>query len=348
MTSAPSTGWSSTHPEHRNKPWKSAEPGSPGRLRPTAKAAMPPSPESVSKAVAGNSGTLYRAPTPRLTRTMACDTAFRIIARRALGGLSAHFEGTCRGNPAALHQMRIALTHLRAAIVFFGPMVSDTARTRVKAELKWLNGQLGPVRDLDVAIARLRTASKRDPRVTPAYRACIAKRSDSHRHMARALKSNRYQRLLKNTSDWIEHGSWSIRKGKVSTRKRASPIAGYCAGKLTQWQKKLLKKSRQLADMGTEKRHRLRLLNKKLCYSIKSVEELFPDKDLSRQQAAQKYLRRAQKALGQLNDGARGHGLASALERDGIEAPLQFLGDKREKQLIRAAAAAYRKLAAFK
>ncbi|MDP3690071.1 CHAD domain-containing protein [Bradyrhizobium sp.] len=309
---------------------------------------MAPSPETSSKAAPPTGGTLHRGPIPRLRRTTACDTAFRIIARRALGGLAANHEATCRGDPVALHQMRIALTHLRTAILFFVPMVSDSARKRVKADLKWLNSHLGNMRDLDVAIKRLKTAHKRSPQATLSYLAWTAKRAEGHRHLARALKSNRYQRLVKDTSDWIERGSWSMRKGKVPTRKRASPIAAYSARKLTQWQKKLLKKSRKLATMDTEKRHRLRLLNKKLCYSIEAVEELFPDKDLLRQQAARKYLRRAQKVLGQLNDDARGHALASALEQEGIKASFPFLSDKREKRLIRAAAAAYRKLAALK
>lgn len=276
---------------------------------------------------------------------MACDTAFRIIARRSLGDLTANQEATCRGNPAALHQMRIALTHLRTAILFFSPMVSDSRRTRIRVDLKWLNAHLGTMRDMDVAIERLKTINKRPPQAIASYRAWIAKRADAHRHLAQALQSARYRRLVKSTSDWVEHGPWSIRKGKEATRNRATPVAAYSLGKLTQWQDRLLTKSRKLAKMDAEKRHRLRLLNKKLCYSIEAFEDLFPDKKFSRQQTALKYLRKAQKSLGQLNDDARGHALAAALEQEGVRAPLQFLSDKREKRLIRVAAAAYRKLA---
>ena len=239
---------------------------------------MPPSPKSAAKAASRTGGRRYRASGPRLTPTMACDTAFRIIARRALGDLAANHEATCKGDPVALHQMRIALTHLRTAILFFAPMVSDTTRARIKAELKWLNAHLGSMRDLDVAIDRLKKIKKRNPQAIPSYRAWTAKRADGHRQLVRALKSTRYQRLVQYTSEWIERGPWSVRKGKAATVKRASPIAAYCARKLTKWQKKLLKKSRQLAKMDTEKRHRLRLLNKKLYYSIQSIEELFPDK----------------------------------------------------------------------
>ena len=91
----------------------------------------------------------------RLSPGMACDTAFRIIARRHLAAVLAQHDGTCRGDPDALHQIRIALTHLRTAIRFFSPMVDDALRPDVWAELKWLNGQLGMVRDLDVAIERV-------------------------------------------------------------------------------------------------------------------------------------------------------------------------------------------------
>lgn len=99
--------------------------------------------------------------------------------------------------------------------------------------------------------------------------------------------------------------------------------------------------------MDTEKRHRLRLLNKKLSYSIGSFEDLLPDSKFSLQRAGLKHLRKAQKSLGQLNDDARGHSLAAALEREGVRMPYQFLSQKREKKLILETAAAYRKLAAL-
>lgn len=278
---------------------------------------------------------------------MTCDTAFRILARRYLADLTANHEATCKGNPAALHRMRIALTHLRTAILFFSPMVADAKRTRIRAELKWLNAHLGVMRDLDVAIERLKAIDKRRSQVKRRYRIWAAKRADGHRHLTGALRSARYQRLVKGTSDWIEHGPWSISKGKEAARKRASPVAAYSVRKLTGWQEKLLTKSRKLAKMDTEKRHRLRLLNKKLSYSIESLEDLFPDRKFSKQRTALKYLRKAQTSLGQLNDDARGHSLAVILEKEGIRAPLPFLGHKREKRLLRTAAAAYRKLAAL-
>ncbi len=68
-----------------------------------------------------------RHPTPRLNAMMACDTAFRVVGRRYFGDLTANFEGACKGDSEAVHQMRVALTRLRAVIVFFSPMVADSA-----------------------------------------------------------------------------------------------------------------------------------------------------------------------------------------------------------------------------
>ena len=99
--------------------------------------------------------------------------------------------------------------------------------------------------------------------------------------------------------------------------------------------------------MTAERRHRLRLLNKKLTYSIDFFQDLVSDQRLSRLQAGLKYLRKVQRSLGQLNDDANAHSLAAELQREGAHADLYFLGPKREKRLLRTATAAYRRLDAL-
>jgi CHAD domain-containing protein len=282
----------------------------------------------------------------RLSAMTACDTAFRVAARRYFGDLTANHAATCQGDPEALHQMRIALTRLRTAISFFSPMVADVARKQIRAELKWLNTALGVVRDLDVAIERRRAIGKRRP---PAkLRSWEAERAAHHQRLARALRSARYRHLVRSTSDWIENGPWSVSRGKKAARKRACPVGAYSVAKLARWQNKLLKKCRKLPRMSERKRHRLRLLNKKLCYSIEFFADLFPDRKSSRQPPALKVLRKAQKSLGQLNDDAKGRSLASALQRDGGRPAKPPRHRGREKRLLRTASAAYRKLAALK
>ena len=275
---------------------------------------------------------------------MACDTAFRIVARRHLEDLCANREATCNGDPTALHQMRIALTHLRTAILFFSPMVDDAVRNEIRDELKWLNTELGAVRDLDVAVERIKSLNDKRPQALPAFRSWNEKRAEGHRHLARMLGSVRYGWLIEQAYGWIENGPGPPRRASRPPRNaplRSAPIA---PKRSRQWEAKLLKKSRKLRKMGTKKRHGLRLLNKKLTYSINSLEDLFTDKRFSKQKTALKQLRKAQKSLGELNDGARGHALATELQQNGVQTPLQFLGPKRKKRLLKKAAKSYRKL----
>jgi CHAD domain-containing protein len=309
---------------------------------------MPPSPKPAGKTAARARPvrTQQRASPakPRLNAAMACDTAFRIVARRHLDALGANQEATCNGDPMALHQMRVALTHLRTAIVFFSPMVDDAVRNEIRDELKWLNGELGAVRDLDVAFERIEQHNRKRPEALSAIGAWNEKRAEGHRNLARALRSVRYQWLIEQASAWIENGPWSTKKGKQAAAERAMPIGAYTADKFVAWEQKLLKRSRKLRKMGAEKRHRLRLLNKKLTYSIDSFEDLFADKDFSKHKAALKPLRKAQRSLGQLNDGARGEALATELQQSGVQTLLQFLRPKRKKRLLKKASKAYREL----
>jgi CHAD domain-containing protein len=280
----------------------------------------------------------------RLSPGMACDTAFRIIARRHLDAVLAQHDGTCRGDPEALHQIRIALTHLRTAIRFFSPMVDDALRPSVWAELKWLNSQLGMVRDLDVAIERVIAESGGELDVIAELQHWDEKRTESHRLLARALQSARYRRLVEHASSWIESGPWSTRRSKEAIRLRRCTLADHATAQLTEWEKTLLKKARKLGKLDVEKRHKLRLLNKRLTYSVESLQDLFAGETATKQKSILKQLRKAQKSLGQLNDDARGQTLAASLNEAVPEAAIRFLNRKREKKLLRTASKAYRKL----
>src|SRR3954468_15912050 len=121
------------------------------------RSAMPPSRSAVKNPAmpAGPPRPRRKRQVPALHAEMACDTAFRVVARDCLEDLAAHRQATCDGSAAALHDMRIALTRLRAAMAFFSPMTVDAEWLRLKPELKWLNARLGAARDVDVAIERL-------------------------------------------------------------------------------------------------------------------------------------------------------------------------------------------------
>jgi CHAD domain-containing protein len=97
--------------------------------------------------------------------------------------------------------------------------------------------------------------------------------------------------------------------------------------------------------MGAKKRHRLRLANKRVHYAIEFFEPLFAGKPCA-MGATLKQLRKAQQCLGELNDTVNGQALLAVLQGDlptsGVRSP--FLDRQREKQPLRSAIRAYRKM----
>jgi CHAD domain-containing protein len=109
-----------------------------------------------------------------------------------------------------------------------------------------------------------------------------------------------------------------------------------------------LKKSRRLEDKSVRKRHRLRLATKKLRYSIEFCAGLLPHENSS-MRATLKYLRKAQESLGELNDAAEIQTLAARLRQNASTNgdSSHFLDGKRERELMRGATRAYRKMDAL-
>ena len=105
------------------------------------------------------------------------------------------------------------------------------------------------MRDLDVAVDRVKALDRKRPQAAAALDSWDEKRGEGHHHLARMLNSVRYRWLIEQTSGWIENGPWSTKKGKQAARERTAPIGSYSAERLEEWEAKLLKKSRKLQDM---------------------------------------------------------------------------------------------------
>jgi CHAD domain-containing protein len=283
---------------------------------------------------------------PRLTAAMTCQDAFRAIARGCLDDLAANQQATCEEEREALHQMRIALTRLRASRSFFASCMPSSKWHRLKGELKWLNKHLSRARDLDVALKRL--SSARDTTARQSLDQTWRKaRSASHRELRRALRSRRYQTLLRDMSIWID-GSRSSGKVKSSTS-----LTTYSGRQLDRWYRKLVKKSRALEDMNASQRHRLRIKTKRFRYALEVLEHVLQNKPRAGVRECLKSLRKIQKYLGQLNDAEQGRVIATALAkstRDGGAKWRSLLpaGRKARKRTIKAAALTFREMAESK
>ncbi|MEO7194596.1 MAG: CHAD domain-containing protein [Pseudonocardiaceae bacterium] len=121
-----------------------------------------------------------------------------------LRALLAHDPGTRLGaDPEELHQMRVAVRRMRAMLKAARPLLDRDWADDLRAELGWLGRALGPVRDADVLLERLRgraaafgdTTSR--AAVETLIGALVADREATRAEMLAALGSRRYTELLR-------------------------------------------------------------------------------------------------------------------------------------------------------
>src|SRR5262249_3577305 len=104
--------------------------------------------------------------------------------------------------PEDLHQMRVAVRRMRAMLKAARPLLDQAWADDLRAELGWLGRALGPVRDADVLIERLRGRastfddSGRDA-VETLIEALVAERETARAEMLTVLSSDRYSALLR-------------------------------------------------------------------------------------------------------------------------------------------------------
>ncbi|HEV2781921.1 MAG TPA: CHAD domain-containing protein [Actinophytocola sp.] len=103
-------------------------------------------------------------------------------------------------DPEGVHQMRVAVRRIRAALKADGAGLGPAA-TELQTELRWLGSMLGAVRDIDVQLEHLRgQAAEFEPDERAAVeRLLLGLRADRRRarqRMLGALRSRRYTALL--------------------------------------------------------------------------------------------------------------------------------------------------------
>lgn len=258
----------------------------------------------------------YAAADP-LPRTLTAEEALRRTALAALGQASANAELLRRvRRPEALHQMRVGLRRLRAALSVFAPLLGEDVEA-VAAELKWLAHETDAARDLDVFIrevfhpAALETP---DPDLAPLGLRLLAARSQAYRRAMTAIDSPRYAALMLETLAWIETGPWRTDPDPVRTWRRARPVAEFAAEALAGLNRRVQRGGRRLARLDAAGRHKLRIRVKRLRYAAEFFTGLF-DRP-RRERRFLKALETVQDAFGALND------LAVARDRIPAEARL--------------------------
>lgn len=194
--------------------------------------------------------------------------------------------------PIGIHQTRVALRRMRAALGLFkdavrGPIEERLVRA-LSAEAKWLASECGPSRDLHVFM----TETVEDP--PPVLKRIANRLARLHLERARAALSDaRFGAFDAQLMAFIE--------GPPSTVGRLDAFAREI---LDKHHNKVEARGRKIASLDGKRLHRLRIAIKKLRYASSFVAPAFkgPAFDSSRTKAYIEATTRLQGALGAMND----------------------------------------------
>lgn len=178
----------------------------------------------------------------------------------------AHDPGTRLGSdPEELHQMRVATRRFRAFLRAARPMLDPAWAEPIRAELAWVGGALGPVRDLDVLITHLHedaaVLTAREQRALRRLFVLLERERDADREiLLEALRSERYLALL----DRLDTALVSLPITDAAIGLRQIAAAEF---------RRLWKAARRLGDEPTDAElHALRIRGKRARYAAELAE----------------------------------------------------------------------------
>ncbi len=225
---------------------------------------------------------------------MSSGAALRAILSHGLSVLLANTEALHEGrDPEFVHQARVALRRMRSALRLLDRKHRDFPEPLAN-ELRWVGQTLGAARDWDVLVestlpamvtaapAALRT------RMRTLHRRATRRRDQEHRKAVAALSSARFARLALRLQAWTmtpapKGGRLARRAPKVLARAHA----------------RLFDAARIFAALSPQRRHRVRILAKRLRYALDVMSVALPAEPTERYVKA---LAELQDVLGQLND----------------------------------------------
>jgi CHAD domain-containing protein len=288
-----------------------------------------------------------KATTPELTAGMSVAEAFKAVARSCLRHLLANVPLFSEArDPEAVHQMRVAVRRLRAALALFKDVVADECGEAVKAGLRRLASEFGDARDLDVFIGKTIEPAVRenpdDAALAELSARCARRRDAAYGKALDAVTSGRLDRIVLDTLAWVEAGPWLA--GRERAALRDAPAASFAARELSRRAKRIRKRAAHIEELEPEARHRVRIAVKKLRYAAEFFAPLYEGKGRSRRaKAFRAALGDLQDRLGDLNDIAVGAGIAE--DSNGADPAVRLLAERQASRFdehLAAAQKAYR------
>jgi inorganic triphosphatase YgiF len=261
-------------------------------------------------------------PVTRLAFALRSDMS----SMEAIGGighvcLSALFDNlvmlVASGDAGALHQSRVCVRRLRAALSLFAPVLGWGDEKVIQAELKWLCDLLRETREFDVLVKSVlepaAAANPDAPGFEPLIAAFRSRRDRAYAAITDDLRSRRlFELSLGLVARFVDLSRAGIHRPQGENRLETG-ITRFLAKHVRRRLSSFVKDSREIEKLEPTEQHRIRIRAKKLRYMIEPLGDLMPRKQYLEVVSS---LREIQDALGLLNDGRINRGLVLAYAKD--------------------------------
>jgi triphosphatase len=254
----------------------------------------------------GEASRPVRAFSVKLVPKQSSQSALQSIARVCLHQLCANMDPLRTGDAEALHQARVSIRRLRVAISLFSDLLRDKQTEGIKRELKWLTGEFGPAREVDVFMERVVkpvVEADHKTRGVSELRDDVIKSRDADVARAQsAIDTVRFRVLTLAIAAWTETGNWT-HSGDAQRDPGDRAIAETAMEQLSRRWKRLVNRGKHIDTLDPRQRHKLRIAAKKLRYASEFFAGIFPGQNAERRRKRFiASLKALQVCLGDLND----------------------------------------------
>jgi CHAD domain-containing protein len=173
----------------------------------------------------------------------------------------------------AVHQFRVAVRRLRSDLRTFGAVLDQRWAAALRADLRWLAGAVGAVRDDDVLIERLQNQiaalPKSDRPAAAPLLQLLDRRRETHRHvLLTTVRSARYDALLDTLVEMTQSPASAVRSGEG-----AVPAAGLHLVRRP-WRQLAARAGRLGGHPSDHALHEVRILAKRCRYAAEAMAPL--------------------------------------------------------------------------
>ena len=240
-----------------------------------------------------------KAPKVALTEEMSVGEAFNFIIAGALEHMFANEIPTLEGKAEGVHQTRVAMRRVRAALRAFKRILPYDKRKAFNGEFRWFQQRLAPARDWQVFLSETlpkiaAAAPEQEEAIKRLRRIARAERRRAVGDAAAYLESRRYARLLLQFERWIA----SLEK-EIGSKAFSQPVKPFAKSVLRRTWRYFLEDRRPLSRLPDEDLHEVRKRGKKARYSTQFFNSLWIGSQVA---PFMKLMARFQDSLGKTND----------------------------------------------